>query len=321
MKFKHTHVGGGVTNEVIIGNDLPFALISGPCQVQNRDLSLKVCECMAKITQKLNIPYIYKSSFDKANRNSINGKRGIGLEEGMKIFDEIRNTYAVPILTDVHTNEQPAMVAPYVDMMQQPAFLIRQTDLSIAIAKAGKACNLKKAQFQAPNDMKNVIKKYEDSGNTNLCLLERGTSFGYGDLIVDPRALVIMAKMEYPTVIDATHSVQKPAAMGDHSGGEGEMAQIIARSSLSNGCVGAVFIETHPEPLTGGSDTMNMIPLMYMEEILKQLQEIDFISKQNFPKIEGWKQEGMPIDELLKAYKDIKLKVNKEVEKKVKIKK
>ena len=298
MQHKHIKVGGGITKELTIGNDLPFTLISGPCQLQSRDLALKICEKMTKITEKLGIQYIFKASFDKANRNSISGKRGIGFEEGMKIFDEIRETFKVPVITDVHTNEQPAMVAPHVDMLQQPAFLIRQTDLSVAIAKNGKACNLKKGQFQAPADMKNIIGKFEEAGNTNVCLTERGVSFGYGDLIVDPRSMIIMAQTGYPVVIDATHAVQKPSAMGSFSGGQAEMAQIIARSSLSSGVVAGVFMETHPEPLTGGSDTYNMIPLMYMEEILKQLQAIDNVSKENQAKFIDWNQEGKPIDEI-----------------------
>jgi len=298
MKAKHIKVGGSITKELTIGNDLPFTLMAGPCQLQSRDLAMKICEKLSKITEKLGIQYIFKASFDKANRNSIHGARGIGFEEGMKIFDELRKTFKVPVLTDVHTYEQPALVAPHVDMLQQPAFLIRQTDLSIAIAKAGKACNLKKAQFQAPGDMKNIVEKYEESGNTNLCLTERGTSFGYGDLIVDPRSFVIMAQTGYPVIMDATHSVQKPSAMGSSSGGQAEMAPFMARAALSTGLVGGLFIETHPEPLNGGSDTHNMIPLMYIEELLKQWQEIDNVSKANQSKFEDWDQNGMPIDQI-----------------------
>ena len=300
MNPKHIKVGGGKVKEVIMGNDLPFTLMAGPCQLQNRDLAMKIAEYLTNITEKLHIQYIFKASFDKANRNSINGARGIGFEAGMKIFDEIRETFKIPVLTDVHTNEQPALVAPHVDMLQQPAFLVRQTDLSIAIAKTGKACNLKKAQFQAPTDMKNIVEKYEQSGNTNLCLTERGTSFGYGDLIVDPRSFIVMAETGYPVVMDATHSVQKPAALGSSSGGQANMAPIIARAALSTGCIGGIFIETHSEPLTGGSDIHNMIPLMYMEELLKQWQEIDAVCKENQSRFEDWDQNGMPIDEILK---------------------
>ena len=295
MKAKHIKVGGGITREITMGNDLPFTLMAGPCQLQSRDLAMKICEKLTKITEKLGIQYIFKASFDKANRNSINGARGIGLEKGMEIFDELRKTFGTPVLTDVHTNEMPAIVAPHVDMLQQPAFLIRQTDLSVAMAKTGKPCNLKKAQFQAPTDMKNIIGKFEDSGNANLCLTERGTSFGYGDLVVDPRSMVIMAQTGYPVVMDATHAVQKPSAMGASSGGQAEMAPFIARSALSSGLVGGLFIETHPEPLTGGSDIHNMIPLMYMEELLKQWQEIDHVCKENQSRFEDWNQKGEKI--------------------------
>ena len=295
MEFKHIKVGGGITKEITIGNDLPFTLLAGPCQLQNRDLAMKICEKMVEITTKLGINYIFKASFDKANRNSINSDRGIGIDEGIKIFDELRSTFKVPVITDVHTNEQADIIAPHVDMIQQPAFLIRQTDLSLAIAKTGKSCNLKKAQFMAPKDMKNIIKKYESAGNTNLCLTERGTSFGYGALVVDTTGLITMAETGYPVVIDATHSVQKPAAMGEASGGEGRLAPIIARSALSTGVVGGVFIETHPEPLKGGSDIYNAIPLMYMEETLKMLKAIDEVSKQNPARLEDWNQEGQAI--------------------------
>ena len=199
------------------------------------------------------------------------------------------------MITDVHTEEQAGIIAPHVDMIQQPAFLIRQTDLSAAIAKTGKACNLKKAQFMAPKDMKNVIGKYEHFENYNLCLTERGTSFGYGALIVDTTGLITMAETGYPVVIDATHSVQKPAAMGDSSGGEGRMAPIIARAALSTGHIGGVFLETHPEPLKGGSDIWNAIPLMYMEEVLTQLKAVDDVAKANLPRLEDWVQEGRPL--------------------------
>ena len=295
MENKHIKVGGGIVKEVIMGNDLPFTLIAGPCQLQDEELALKIAKYMKELTEKLGIQYIFKASFDKANRNSINGARGVGIETGIKIFDRIRNELGIPVITDVHTEEQTAIIAPHVDMIQQPAFLIRQTDLSAAIAKTGKACNLKKAQFMAPKDMKNVIGKYEHFENYNLCLTERGTSFGYGALVVDNTGLITMAETGYPVVIDATHSVQKPAAMGESSGGEGRMAPIIARAALSTGHVGGVFIETHPEPLNGGSDIWNAIPLMYMEETLKQLKAIDDVAKANLPRLEDWVQEGKAI--------------------------
>ena len=295
MDFKHIKVGGGITKEITMGGDLPFTLIAGPCQLQDKDLAMKICERLVNITDKLGINYIFKASFDKANRNSINSARGIGIEKGIEIFDAIRSTFHVPVITDVHTNEQADIIAPHVDMIQQPAFLIRQTDLSLAIAKTGKACNLKKAQFMAPKDMKNIIKKYETEGNINLCLTERGTSFGYGALVVDTTGLITMAETGYPVVIDATHSVQKPAAMGEASGGEGRLAPIIARAALSTGVVGGVFLETHPEPLKGGSDIYNAIPLMYMEETLTQLKAIDEVAKSNKARLEDWNQEGEAI--------------------------
>lgn len=295
MDFKHIKVGGGITKEITMGGNLPFTLIAGPCQLQDKDLAMKICERLVNITDKLGINYIFKASFDKANRNSINSARGIGIQKGIEIFDAIRSTFHVPVITDVHTNEQADIIAPHVDMIQQPAFLIRQTDLSLAIAKTGKACNLKKAQFMAPKDMKNIIKKYESAGNTNICLTERGTSFGYGALVVDTTGLITMAETGYPVVIDATHSVQKPAAMGEASGGEGRLAPIIARAALSTGVVGGVFLETHPEPLKGGSDIYNAIPLMYMEETLTQLKAIDEVAKSNKARLEDWNQEGEAI--------------------------
>ncbi|GMO63154.1 MAG: 3-deoxy-8-phosphooctulonate synthase [Rickettsiales bacterium] len=309
-KFKVVAVGEqGKTKIVQIANNLPFTLLAGPCQLQDRDLAMKIAEKMVTITDKLGINYVFKASWDKANRNSIVGPRGIGYEKGMKIFDEIRETFRCPVLTDVHTNEQPAMVAPHVDMLQQPAFLIRQTDLSLAIAKTGKACNLKKGQFQAPHEMKNIIEKYVESGNDKILLTERGSSFGYGCLIVDTTSYITMAETGYPIVCDATHAVQRPAAMGNASGGDGKMAPYIARAALSTGLCGALFIETHPEPAEkGGSDKMNMIPLMYMEELLKQWKEIDAICKENQSIYKKWKQEGMPID-------DIKVEMKEKVEK------
>ena len=297
--MKKIKIGGNGVKEITVSNDLPFTLFAGPCQLQSRDLALKICEKLIKITEKLKINYVFKASFDKANRNSIDSPRGVGIEEGIKIFDEIRKTFKVPVLTDVHTNEMPNYIKDYVDMLQQPAFLIRQTDLSIAMAKTGKACNLKKGQFQSPIEMNNIIKKFESSGNFNICLTERGSSFGYGDLIVDPRSLVIMSETGYPVIMDATHSVQKPAALGTSSGGNAKMAPFMARIALSTGVVGGIFAETHPEPLKGGSDIQNMIPLMYMEELLKQWQEIDNISKQNpFSLYEKWNQEGINIDKI-----------------------
>ena len=298
-KIKKVTIGGGIVKSVLISNDSPFVLFAGPCQLQSRDLALKICEKLVKITDKLGIKYVFKASFDKANRSSIDSPRGIGIESGIKIFDEIRKTFNVPVLTDVHTSEMPDLVKDYVDVIQQPAFLIRQTDLSIAIAKTKKVCNLKKGQFLSPAEMNNVIKKFESSGNCDICLTERGFSFGYNDLVLDPRSLVIMSMTGYPVIIDATHSVQQPSAMGTYSGGNARMAPFIARVALSTGLVGGVFAETHPEPLKGGSDIQNMIPLMYMEELLKQWQEIDNVSKHNLSRYNNWDQNGINIDQII----------------------
>lgn len=279
-----------------IGNNLPFTLIAGQCQMQDRDLSMKTAEHLVKICDKLNINFVFKNSYDKANRNSITGSRGVGLEYAIPVFDEIKKTFGCPIMTDVHTAEEAAIVAPHVDIIQQPAFLIRQTDLSTAIAKTGKICSLKKMQMMAASDMKNVIGKYEANGNHNLILTDRGVSFGYGDLIVDIRNYVEMAQTGYPVMCDATHSVQKPGGMGTSSGGDAFLAPIITRAALSCGMLAAVYVETHPEPLKGGSDIYNMVPLMYMEELLTQWKAIDEVSKQNPSRPQSkWDQNGQPI--------------------------
>ncbi|MDR1476951.1 MAG: 3-deoxy-8-phosphooctulonate synthase [Rickettsiales bacterium] len=293
---KHITVGGTDVNQVVMGNDLPFTLIAGNCQMQSRDLSMKTCEYLVKLCEKLKIGFVFKNSYDKANRNALKGDRGVGLEYAMPVFDEIRKTFKCPVLTDVHTEEQAATVAPHVDVEQQPAFLVRQTDLTVAIAKNARAINIKKSQFQAPGEMGNIIGKAEASGNTNIMLTERGSCFGYGNLVVDTRSYVIMSETGYPVVCDATHSVQRPAAMGSSSGGDGWMAPYIARAALATGRIAALFIETHPEPLEGGSDRMNMIPLMYMEEILKQFKAVDEAAKANPARAESdWNQAGAPI--------------------------
>ncbi|MDR1694253.1 MAG: 3-deoxy-8-phosphooctulonate synthase [Lactobacillaceae bacterium] len=279
-----------------IGNDLPFTLVAGQCQMQDRDLSLKTAEHLVKICEKLKINFIFKNSYDKANRNSVTGARGVGLEYALPVFEEIKKTFGCPIMTDVHNEEQAAIVAPYVDIIQQPAFLIRQTDLSVAIAKTGKVCSLKKMQMMAAGDMKNVIGKYEANGNKNLILTDRGVSFGYGDLIVDIRNYVEMAETGYPIMCDATHSVQKPGGMGTSSGGDAFLAPIITRAALSTGLLGAVYVETHSEPLKGGSDIHNMVPLMYMKELLAQWKAIDEAAKANpSRRQDDWNQTGQPI--------------------------
>ena len=261
-----------------ISNTGPFTLIAGPCQLENEKHSLDVATELKKITDKLGIGFIYKTSFDKANRTSLNGKRGAGLEKSLPIFDKIRKQVEVPVLTDIHNVEQCEIVAKHVDVLQIPAFLCRQTDLLIAAAKTGKIINIKKGQFLAPWDMVNVTKKIEDSGNKNILVTERGASFGYNTLVSDMRSLPIMAKNGYPVVFDATHSVQQPGGMGDKSGGQREFVEYLSRAAIAVG-VAAVFIETHPDPDNAPSDGPNMVPLSKMSGLLKQLVAIDNLIK------------------------------------------
>ena len=261
-----------------ISNTGPFTLISGPCQLENEKHALDVANQLKKITDKLGIGFIYKTSFDKANRTSLNGKRGAGLEKSLPVFDKIRKQIDVPLLTDVHTIEQCGIVSNHVDVLQIPAFLCRQTDLLIAAAKTGKVINVKKGQFLAPWDMVNVTKKIEDSGNKNILVTERGASFGYNTLVSDMRSLPIMAKNGYPVVFDSTHSVQQPGGMGDKSGGQREFVEYLSRAAIAVG-VAAVFIETHPDPDNAPSDGPNMVPLSKMSSLLKQLVEIDNLIK------------------------------------------
>ena len=236
-----------------IANDKPFTLIAGPCQLENEQHAIKMSTELKKITSELGINLIYKTSFDKANRTSLKGKRGIGLEKSLPIFDKIRKEVGVPVLTDVHTAEQCSIVADHVDVLQIPAFLCRQTDLLIAAAKTGKIINVKKGQFLAPWDMANVIKKIEDSGNKNILITERGASFGYNTLVSDMRSIPIMAKNGYPVIFDATHSVQQPGGLGNKSGGEREFVSHLSRAAVAVG-VAAVFIETHQDPDSAPSD-------------------------------------------------------------------
>ena len=261
-----------------ISNSKPFTLIAGPCQLENEKHALDVANQLKQITQKLGIGLIYKTSFDKANRTSLKGKRGAGLEKSLPVFDKIRNDLELPVLTDVHTSEQCEIVSKHVDVLQIPAFLCRQTDLLIAAAKTGRIINVKKGQFLAPWDMVNVTKKIEESGNKNILVTERGASFGYNTLVSDMRSLPIMAKNGYPVVFDATHSVQQPGGMGDKSGGQREFVEHLARAAIAVG-VAAVFIETHPDPDNAPSDGPNMVPLSKMPGLLKQLTTIDKLIK------------------------------------------
>ena len=261
-----------------IANNKPFTLIAGPCQLESEDHALKISNELKKITNELGVNLIYKTSFDKANRTSLKGKRGLGLDKSLPIFDKIRKEVGVPVLTDVHTVEQCSIVAKHVDVLQIPAFLCRQTDLLIAAAKTGKIINVKKGQFLAPWDMSNVIKKIDDSGNSNILITERGASFGYNTLVSDMRALPIMSKFGYPIVFDATHSVQQPGGMGEKSGGQREFVPYLARAAIAVG-IGAIFIETHEDPDSAPSDGPNMVPLKEMKTLLKKLTEIDKIVK------------------------------------------
>ena len=261
-----------------IANDKPFTLIAGPCQLENEEHALKISSELKKITSDLGINLIYKTSFDKANRTSLKGKRGMGLEKSLPIFDKIRKEVGLPVLTDVHTAEQCSMVANHVDVLQIPAFLCRQTDLLIAAAKTGKIINVKKGQFLAPWDMANVIKKIEDSGNKNILITERGASFGYNTLVSDMRSLPIMARFGFPIVFDATHSVQQPGGMGEKSGGQREFVPYLARAAIAVG-VGAIFMETHEDPDNAPSDGPNIVPLNEVKALLKKLTEIDKLVK------------------------------------------
>ena len=261
-----------------ISNNNPFTLIAGPCQLENETHAINVAKKLKEICEKLSIGLIYKTSFDKANRTSLKGIRGSGLENSLPVFDKIRKDLEIPVLTDIHTVEQCEIVASHVDILQIPAFLCRQTDLLIAAAKTKKIINVKKGQFLAPWDMVNVTKKISDSGNKNILVTERGASFGYNTLVSDFRSIPIMKKNGYPVVFDATHSVQQPGGLGEKSGGQREFVEYLARAAVAVG-VAAVFIETHPDPDNAPSDGPNMVPLSQMENLLKQLLDIDKLIK------------------------------------------
>lgn len=248
--------------------------------MESRDHAMMMCEKLTELTSRLGIPFIYKTSFDKANRTSLDATRGIGLEGAMSVFDELRSTFNVPCLTDIHNEQQCAIVAKHVDILQIPAFLCRQTDLLVAAAKTGAVINVKKGQFLAPWDMKNVAKKISDSGNNNILLTERGSSFGYNTLVTDMRGLKTMAdETGYPVIMDATHAVQSPGGLGGSSGGDRSMVPVLARAAVAVG-VGGVFMETHQDPENSTqSDKANMVIFKDMEEILKQLKDLDAVVK------------------------------------------
>jgi 2-dehydro-3-deoxyphosphooctonate aldolase (KDO 8-P synthase) len=271
-----THVKVG---NLTIGNDLPFMLIAGPCQIESREHTMEVASALAEMGRNLGIGIIYKSSYDKANRTAANARRGIGMAQGLEILAEVREKFGMPVLTDVHDAGHCAPVAEAVDVLQIPAFLCRQTDLLLAAGGTGKAINVKKGQFLAPWDMKNVAAKIASTGNEKILLCERGASFGYNTLVSDMRSLPIMAETGYPVVFDATHSVQQPGGQGTSSGGDRRFAPALARAALAVGC-GAVFIECHPDPDHAPSDGPNMIPLCDMPALITRLMAFDRLAKQ-----------------------------------------
>ena len=261
-----------------ISNKEKICLIAGPCQLENEQHALDMAGKISEISKKYNIGFIYKTSFDKANRTSLKSKRGVGLEKSLPIFDKIKKQINVPVLTDIHNTEQCSIVADHVDVLQIPAFLCRQTDLLVAAAKTNKVINVKKGQFLAPWDMSNVVKKISDTGNSNILITERGASFGYNTLVSDMRSIPIMAQTGYPIVFDATHSVQQPGGMGDKSGGERKFVSHLSRAAVAVG-IAAVFIETHQDPDNAPSDGPNMVPLNEMDSLVNKLLEIDKLIK------------------------------------------
>jgi 2-dehydro-3-deoxyphosphooctonate aldolase (KDO 8-P synthase) len=263
---------------VRFGNRLPLALIAGPCALESRAHALEMASALKEIAARVGIGLVYKTSFDKANRTSRNGARGLGLDQALAIFAEIRATLGLPVLTDVHAAEQCAPVAEVVDVLQIPAFLCRQTDLLVAAAETGRVVNVKKGQFLAPWDMANVVAKITGAGNANVLVTERGASFGYNTLVSDMRALPILARTGAPVIFDATHSVQQPGGQGAASGGEREFVPVLARAAVAVGVAG-VFIETHQDPDHAPSDGPNMVPLKDMEALLRRLVAFDRLAK------------------------------------------
>jgi 2-dehydro-3-deoxyphosphooctonate aldolase (KDO 8-P synthase) len=277
-KTNATVTAGEGARQVTFSNSGRLTIIAGPCQMETREHSFMMAGKLAEICDTLGIGLVYKSSFDKANRTSLSGKRGIGLEKALEVFADLKKEYGFPVLTDIHTEEQCAAVASVVDILQIPAFLSRQTDLLVAAAKTGRVINVKKGQFLAPWDMKNVLAKLNDSGNPNVLLCERGASFGYNTLVSDMRALPIMAAMGAPVIFDATHSVQQPGGQGASTGGDRSMVPVLARAAVAVGVAG-VFMETHQDPDNAPSDGPNMVRLEDMPKLLEKLLSIDSIAK------------------------------------------
>ncbi|RWB04325.1 3-deoxy-8-phosphooctulonate synthase [Mesorhizobium sp.] len=263
---------------VVFGNIAPLSLIAGPCQLESRQHAFDMAGALKELTEKLGLGLVYKTSYDKANRTSLGGTRGAGLDTALPVFDDLRKAFSLPVLTDIHTEDQCALVAPHVDILQIPAFLSRQTDLLIAAARTGKVVNVKKGQFLAPWDMKNVVAKITGSGNANVLVTERGASFGYNTLVSDMRALPIMAEIGAPVIFDATHSVQQPGGQGGSSGGDRRFVETLARAAVAVGVAG-VFIETHQDPDNAPSDGPNMVPLKDLRALLERLMAFDRVAK------------------------------------------
>jgi len=278
MKTNSTVVVGEGPKKVTFSQTERFSLIAGPCQMESRDHAYMIAGTLAELCDKLGIGLVYKSSFDKANRTSLAGKRGIGLDKAMEVFADLKKDFGFPVLTDIHTEEQCAVVAETVDVLQIPAFLSRQTDLLVAAAKTGRAINVKKGQFLAPWDMKNVLSKFTESGNPNVMLCERGASFGYNTLVSDMRSLPIMASLGAPVVFDATHSVQQPGGQGGSTGGQREFVETLSRAAVAVGIAG-LFVETHEDPDNAPSDGPNMVHLKDMPRLLEKLLAFDAIAK------------------------------------------
>ncbi|OXT01460.1 3-deoxy-8-phosphooctulonate synthase [Notoacmeibacter marinus] len=263
---------------VSFANDAPFTLIAGPCQMESRDHAFDMAGALKEICGRLGLGLVYKSSFDKANRTSLSGRRGIGLDDALPVFADLKKALDLPVLTDVHTEEQCATVGEIVDILQIPAFLCRQTDLLVAAAKTGRVVNVKKGQFLAPWDMTNVLAKIVESGNPNVLLTERGASFGYNTLVSDMRSLPIMAETGAPVIFDATHSVQQPGGQGGSTGGERRFVETLSRAAIAVGVAG-LFVETHQDPDNAPSDGPNMVPLDRMEAMLERLMAFDAVTK------------------------------------------
>ncbi len=267
-----------------IANDKPFVLFGGMNVLESRDLAMQIAESYAEVTQKLGIPYVFKASFDKANRSSVHSFRGPGMEEGLKIFEEIKNTFNLPLITDVHEPHQAAPVAEVVDIIQLPAFLARQTDLVVAMAKTGAVINVKKPQFLAPREMRHIVTKFNEAGNDKIMLCERGSSFGYNNLVVDMLGMDEMKRTGYPVIFDATHALQRPGGRADSAGGRRAQATELARSGMALGLAG-LFIEAHPDPDNAKCDGPCALPLSRLEAYLSQMKSLDELVK-SFPELD-----------------------------------